>query len=309
MKKSFLLVALGCATLGFGCTTDIDVRTSDFTPPTTKAANPPPASAGERRLLTATSTDGVHFTPTGTVFTEQGNVPDVVIADDGTLYVYYVAQGIEAGKETTPVAISSNNGVTWTYHLLQLNGWPSNKAPSDPDVVILDDGTFRMYYTTNVEGKKLGIAYADSEDGIVFTYKGPALSAPFTVIDSSTMYFDGTWHMFVLDEKKPQQYHATSTDGKTFTLASTSPISPGKPGYIISNPTFENDTMRMFGFSLGEKNIRSFTTTDAATWTADDIALDATAASTLGSNYIQDMTVAELTDGTYLMVYVTEYAD
>lgn len=309
MNKLLLSALLGIAALGFGCTSSVAVQTSDFTPPTTKAENPPPESAGERRLLTATSTDGVHFTPTGTVFTEQGNVPDVVVTDDGTLYLYYIGQGIEEGKETTPVAISVDNGATWTYHFITQNNWPTPRPPSDPDVVLLDDGTFRMYYTTDLGRGKLGIAYADSSDGIAFTYKDAALSVPFTVIDSSTMYMDGMWHMFVLDEKKPQQYHATSVDGKTFSLVSTSPVTLPKPGYIISNPTFEDDTMRMFGFSLRDSDIRSFTTTDAETWSADDIALDATDASTLGSGFIQDMTVASLADGTYLMVYVTEYAD
>ena len=321
MKKYLSFVLMGIVILGFGCSSasessvsdaDVQTQTSDFTPPTEKAENPPPASAGERRLLTATSTDGIHFTPTGEIFTEQGNVPDIVVTDEGTIYLYYIGQGIEEGKETMPVAISSDNGKTWTYHFTTRLNWPStsDRPPSDPDIVLLDDGTFRLFFTTNVkQDNTLGIAYAESPDGIAFTYKGVALSPTHNLNDSSTMFFDGLWHMFVLDEKTGEQHHATSTDGKTFTLTTPSTVELPLRGYIISNPTFNGSMMRLFGFSLPDSNIRSFTTTDATTWTADDIALDATAASTLGSGYIQDMAVAELADGSYFMVYVSEYPE
>lgn len=109
---------------GCGNTPTSDVRlsaldTSDFTPPTGRAANPPANSAGERRLLTAASTDGEHFTATGKILTDQANVPDIIVEDDGTLRVYYVGQSIEEGKEeSTAVAISQDNGESWEFNTL-----------------------------------------------------------------------------------------------------------------------------------------------------------------------------------------------
>jgi hypothetical protein len=301
---SFLIVLPGCGTIA----TSVVSPAGTFTPPTGEATNPPPASAGERRLVTATSTDGLHFTPTGKVFTEQGNVPDAVVTNDGTIFVYYIGQGIEAGKdkETTAVATSTNNGATWTYNFLTYKNWPTSRPPSDPDVVLLDDGSFRMYFTNSISPTKIGIDYADSPDGFTFSYVGNALTAPTSVVDSSSFFFNGQWHMFVLNEKTGEQYHATSADGITFALATPSVVTLPKKNYIIGNPLIDGTTLRMFGFTLG--NMRTFTTTDVNTWTAEDIVLEGNSTNTLGSNYIQDMAVTKLNNGTYLMVYVVGYA-
>lgn len=280
---------------------------SDFLPPVGRLVNPPPASAGERRLLLAYSTDGIHFTASGEVLTDQGNVPDIIVEPDGTIRVYYIGQSINPNQEeNTVVAISKDNGATWTFRNLTYKNWPQPRDPSDPDVVLLDDGTYRMYYTTSLTSDKLGIVYATSPDGITFTYQGESLRGPGDVVDSTTMHYDGLWHMYVLQEKEPGQLHATSTDGLTFTLTSTQPIKLPNERYVISNQLIEGDSWRMFGFNLQEKNIRSFTTTDGSAWTSGDIALEGDAVATLGSNYIQDSSVAKLSDGSYLMVYVSE---
>lgn len=287
---------------------------SDFAPPVGRSDDPPPSSAGERRILLAYSDDGVHFTSEGEILSDQANVPDMIVEEDGTIRVYYIGQGIEDSKETTAMAMSKDNGTTWTFHLLTFEDFPQPRDPSDPDVVLLDDGTYRMYYTSSLKdasGKnidRIGILYADSEDGITFIYGGEALRNrdDLDAADSTTMYFDGLWHMFTLQEKVLGQIHATSTDGLSFTLLDQPMVYMPEDRYIISNPLIEGDTLRMFGFTLADKNIRSFTTTDMMNWVSDDIALDGDEAATLGTNYIQDSTVAKLADGRYLMVYVSE---
>lgn len=282
--------------------------TSDFTPPLGRPENPPPASAGERRLLTATSTDGVHFTATGAILTDQGNVPDIIVDPDGTIRVYYIGQSIEEGKEeNTVVALSRDDGTTWEFKKLTFIDLPQPRDPSDPDVVLLEDGTYRMYYTSSIPGDVLGIVYAESPDGITFTYGGVSLqNTTGDAIDSSTTLFGDTWYMTVLQEKVDGQLYATSTDGYTFTLGEDSMLTLPGNRYVASNAMIEGDTLRMFAFSLAEKDIRSFTTSDFLNWTADDVALDGDAAATLGSNYIQDSSVGMLADGTYFMVYVSE---
>lgn len=280
---------------------------SDFAPPHGSAANPPANSAGERRLILAYSDDGIHFESTEKILTDQANVPDVIIESDGTLHIYYIGQSIEKGKgENTVRATSKDNGETWTFEKLTYKNLPQPLDPSDPDIVLLDDGTYRLYYTSGF-GDHLGIVYAESDDGITFTYKGVSLENTDgkDAVDSNTFFFDGLWHMFVLQEKVQGQLHATSEDGKTFTLVSEDNLRLPKDGYIINNPVIEGDALRMFGFNLQIKNIRSFTTSDVKTWVADDIALDGTEETTLGTDYIQDSAIAKLNDGRYIMIYVS----
>lgn len=280
---------------------------SEFVPTQGSSSNPPPASAGERRLLLAYSEDGIHFTPTGQILTDQANVPDAVIEEDGTLRVYYIGQSIENGKEeNTAVAISTDNGASWTFRKLTFKNFPQPRDPSDPDVVLLEDGTYRMYYTSSY-GDHLGIVYAESDDGITFTYKGECLENTDgkDAVDSNTFFFDGLWHMYVLQEKVQGQLHATSEDGFTFKLTNEGVLRLPLERYIVNNPVIENNQVRMFAFSLAEKNIRSFTTSDLKNWKADDIALEGDDASTLETNYIQDSTIVHLQDGRYIMIYVS----
>lgn len=284
--------------------------TSDFTPPIGRPSNPPPASAGERRLMTATSTDGLHFTPTGKILTDQGNVPDLIAELDGTLRVYYIGQSIETGKqESTVMASSKDHGLTWEFHTLTFVNIPQPRDPSDPDVVLLEDGTYRMYYTSHISTEKIGILYADSPDGITFTYGGQSLEGVGSVIDSTTMLVDGVWHMFVLQPKEIGQLHATSTDGKSFAFVDQDVISIPDTSYFLSNPLPGSSPLRMFGFSFPQKNIRTFTTMDMNTWVADDVALNADATTTLDTMCLQDNSVAQQEDGTYFMVYVSEISE
>lgn len=282
--------------------------TSDFTPPIGRPENPAPKSSGERRLLTATSTDGEHFTATGKILTDQGGVPDILVEEDGTIRVYYIGQTIEEGKEeNTVVAISKDNGATWEFKKLTFKNFTQQRDPADPDVVLLDDGTYRMYYTASLDTKnKIGILYADSPDGITFTYKGESLRGTESIIDSTTLFFDGLWHMYVLQEKAIGQLYATSVDGLKFTFTSEPEVKLPMGGYVISNALIEGDEVRMFGFNLKSENIRTFTTSDMTNWTAGDIAIEGSATANLGSSYIQDLSVVQLQDGSYFMVYVSE---
>lgn len=299
------LLVTGCAPVG---NLYVDTVTSSaFTPPQGRALNPQENSAGERRLLIATSTDGIRFTPTGAILTDQGNVPDALIDAQGNIVVYYVGQSIEQGKEENTVrAVSQDNGETWEFQELTFKNFTQPRDPADPDVVLLDNGTYRMYYTSNTSKGSLGILYADSSDGVTFTHKGTALTDSLGVIDSTTSFFNGMWHMYVLEERGGGQLYATSTDGKTFQFASQKQLRFPLEKYIASNALSEGNEVRMFAFSLPEKNIRSFTTHDMETWTSSDVALTGDSATTLGSLYIQDSTTVQLANGTYLMIYVSE---
>lgn len=280
---------------------------SDFIPPLGSPQNPPPESAGERRLLLARSSDGLQFTADGTILTDQGNVPDAVVDANGRIYLYYIGQSIDPNKpESTVVALSDDHGVSWSFRTLQLNDWPQPRDPSDPDVVILPDGSFRMFYTTSLANGRLGIAYADSPDGISFTYQAEALSSPTgNVIDSTTFQWNDRWYMYVLNDRQPNQLLATSLDGKTFTLGEDPVLTLPLPHYIVSNPLMTDEAVRLFGFSLSSADIRSFTSSDMTNWQADAVALSGDAVATYNTSYIQDSTVVPLADGSYVMIYVS----
>lgn len=280
---------------------------SDFVPPTGRVANAKEYTAGVRRILTATSADGVRFTPTGNLFSDRANVPDVLVDDDGTIRVYYIGQGIEANKEeTTAVALSRDGGVSWEYRLLTFKDFPMRRDPSDPDVVRLADGTYRMYYTSSVSATKLGIVYADSPDGMTFTYEGVAFEVEGeSMVDSSTVYANGLWHMYADQHGIAGQTHATSADGRVFTRADNLVRLPGD-GYYISDEIVVDDVIRLYAFSFADKNARVFTSTDGSSWTEGDVALTADDETTRGTGYLQDVNVAKLADGTYFMAYVTE---
>lgn len=286
--------------------TSVKPTTSDeFIPPTGRGANPPPNSAGERRVMIARSKDGKTFAATGTILSDRANVSDVVVDPDGTVRVYYMGQGIDPRKEeNTALALSTDGGTTWSYHKLTYLNFPQPRDPSDPDVVRLEDGTYRMYYTSSVSPSKLGIFYAESPDGMVFTHKGQSIEGPHDAADSTTVYFNGLWHMFFGQEAVQGQLYATSKDGRTFTLAANPQLRLPLGGYYATNGIVEDGTLRMFAFNFQEKNIRAFTTADMIRWEAAGVALEATDETTLSTGYLQDLSVARLKDGDYLMTYV-----
>jgi len=284
----------------------VAASTSDFTPPVGPSIGTEVPPWGKRRLMTATSVDGITFTPTGKILTDRANVPDLVTDPDGTLRLYYIGQGIVEGQsETTAMALSRDHGATWEFHLLSFSDLKDpNHLPSDPDVVLLADGTYRMFYTTSVSAGNIGIAYADSTDGISFTYKDIALSAESSVVDSTTFFADGEWHMLVLPETGGGQLHATSADGMNFSLTNTTRIPLQDPSYILSNPLPDTETSHIIGFSLPRNNLRRFAREQDGSWTMEGVVLAGNSNSLLDATYIQDLSVAKQEDGTYLMVYV-----
>lgn len=280
-----------------------------FTPPVGRATNPPKNSAGERRVNIATSPDGMTFVPTGEILTDQANVPDAVVGEDGTLYVYYIGQSITKNEEDTVVAVSKDDGATWTYHLLTFLDLPNTKPPSDPDVVMLPDGTFRMFYTCDFGPGALGIRYADSPDGFTFTHKGIALRPEINVIDSTTFRVGDTWTMLVLDEKDAKQYTATSTDGATFTLTGDVTLQTAdRRMYFLANPIPGVSPTTLLGFSDPGTNIyRAFSTSDGEAWIgASTESMTGTMAALHDGTYLQDLSVAQISDGSYLLFYVTD---
>ncbi len=286
--------------------TELAVVSATYVPPTGADESSGVETPGRRRLMTATSADGLSFTKTNEIVTDQANVPDMVMAADGTIYLYFAGWEMGDRNNATGVAISDDQGNTWEFHNVDIAGSNGMAHSGDPDAVLLDDGTFRLYTTFNLPGTRTeAIFRSEGTDGIHFTAEGVAFQADPAALDSNTYLVGDTWHMMTLSGQTTQSYEATSADGKTFAKLSRKRYTIKGEDIVMSNVIQIDGGYRMYGFT--RTDIRSFFSKDGATWTADPgvrLALDAS--SGLESKYVKDPSVIRLKDGTYLMVYVTQ---
>lgn len=131
------------------------------------------------KFFRATSTDGVKFTKTpgagttGAVFEPSGStslisVPDLIVLPDGRWRMYFV--GYDGNRMES--AVSTDLGMTWTKEgLIEIAGMESSRTQVDPDVILLANGKFRLYFTAPVSGRSLSnkrIYSATSSDGRTF---------------------------------------------------------------------------------------------------------------------------------------------
>lgn len=281
--------------------------TSDFTPPVGREPNAVRESPGEFRLLSATSPDGLTFTRTNQIISDQANVPDMIVDDKGRIFLYYTMSKVGNVKDACAVAISSDNGKTWVYKLAKFNGI-QRQALSDPDVVRLPDGTIRLYGTTQI-GKNIGIVVGESKDGITFDVKGTAFEvAGENALDSITFQFGDQWHIMTLaNEGIENMHYGTSSDGLKFTYKERVNFRADNKPYAPSNGLVVSNGYRMYAFTIPD--IRSFISTDGKTWKIEEgvrLAFDKT--NPLESEFVKDAAVVKLANGTYFMVYATRLA-
>jgi predicted GH43/DUF377 family glycosyl hydrolase len=178
--------------------------------------NPPP-NQGNRTLFVATSTDGIQFgspaqlpsssldlSPEGTIFQ---SVPDLVQLSDGTILLYYVANG-----SSTASMRSTDGGLTWIQDSDYRLGTAAtgevdpSAAYVDPDVVLETNGKSTMFlayseFETTCGG--LGcqrFRIARSDDGLKFEMEEDDLlvaeGSALGLIDPDVYQTaDGEWHM------------------------------------------------------------------------------------------------------------------
>jgi hypothetical protein len=303
--------AILTATLALAAAQDVpEPLTSDFTPPRGAIrTRDKEEGAWQKRLLTATSTDGLTFTRTNQIVTDQANVPDLVMDPRGRLYLYYSGGTVGDRSNVIAVAISDDQGKTWAFKYVEIDGGGRMAPPGDPDIRILDDGTFRLYFTAGAAGARVpNIFYAEGRDGIHFIFQGPAFAREGQVIiDSFTFPAGGLWHMYTLSETE-QLWYATSEDGKSFTAADRPRLTANGRPYLPTNEIVLDDgRIRAYAFTPGNRgDIRSFLTSDGRSWEAEQgIRLAVDPENGLESDFVKDAAVIRLTNGTYLMVYVT----
>ncbi len=260
-----------------------------------------------KRMLLATSTDGLNFTRTNLVFADQANTPSMVVDKNGWIYLYYSGETVGEKINAAGVAISKDNGKTWLHKYVNIIDGNQVKTGTDPDVEILEDGTFRIYFISrDFKSPTPKIYYAEGTDGYNFTYGGVSFEENGDAIDSSTFLIGDLWHQFTLVGNTMSHYHATSEDGKTFTLYKKEDFTFNNESYVMANEIQTDDGVRFYAFNLRDKNFISFFSTDGYTWKVEDgsrLSFDKN--SQLESKYIKDPAVAKLADGSYIMAYVT----
>ena len=298
---------------------------NNSTPPsktsvTTKAFSSP-VGAGDhegiegpwaRRLLGAYSNDGLTWTKTNTIITDQADVPSLVVDGAGILYMYYYGWTVGTLQNVPAVATSADNGATWTFHYLQFSGFPGRGDVSDPDVVY-ENGIFRMYGTSR-HGGNAHILYGEGTDGITFDYKGVAFQ-PVGLDAGVTSVFkagDG-WNMYSLAslglsgrEEGGKHWFATSADGTSFTSNSSTYFRIGNEAYFNGNVTSVEDGYRMYLFSESGNGIRSWFSSNGEIWELEDgirLTLDTSGGKEM--RYVGDPDIVQLPDGRFFMVYAT----
>jgi hypothetical protein len=302
-----LLATFGAAAL-FGQTA-LTAPASDFTPPTGAVRTfRKEEGAWQKRLMTATSLDGLNFVRTGRIVTDQANVPDFVMDRNGRLYLYYTGGTVGERSNVIAVAISGDQGRSWGLRYVEIEG-AGGPHPGDPDVRLLEDGSFRMFYTAGAPGSQVPeIFYAESKDGIHFTLRGSAFRLPGQVVmDSFTVPIAGRWHMYTLSETDALR-HAVSENGTAFTPLDQPRFMVNGRAYIPTNEIVLPDgRVRAYAFTPGNRgDIRSWVTADGNSWDAEPgVRLSLNTEGGLEQDFVKDCAVVRLVDGTYLMAYVT----
>ncbi|AVP99446.1 hypothetical protein C7S18_20735 [Ahniella affigens] len=290
---------LAAATHGGDCTR---------VPPTGAAAGTNFTMPGSIRLRLARAGDhGAPFVRADLTVLDQAATASMVLFG-GVPYLYYTAHQIAAGQDGAALSIGTANGNSWQHCLLSFSGLPSGVRTVDPDVILRPGGGLRMYFTSNLVSNpaRFGIHYADSTDGLNWTYVGEAFLHPsHSVLDSTTaMTTDGTWHQYVLDAGSIAMSHASSATASTFTFVDESQRLIDGQAYKLAQAFSTATGLRIYAGGPGNQQIRSFTTSDGVTLAASPtIHLSFVSGQPHESTLIKDPAVVQLGDGSYLMAY------
>ncbi len=266
------------------------------------------------RLMVAYSDDGLDWERTDWIVSEQADVPDIEIDENGCLYLYYTAWEIDGGFiNQTHVAISDDYGETWTYKFINIEGLSTLDTGSplvDPDIQILDDGTFRLYLTHDSDGGDSGAPqshYFESDDGINFTFVGVAFEDDENraVLDPSILQLDDDeWIFFAGGLGNGGNWFGTSDDGTDFETDSMKLDYEGN-SYMMANGLAVDGGYRFYSFSNTTDFILSWFSEDGYEWEAEEVVLEVDESSGLESKHVKDPTVIQLPDGSYIMIYKT----
>lgn len=259
---------------------------SDITPGS-GAGTPPPGQESQdgpwnHRVMSATSSDGLTWVKDDRIIADQASVPDAILDNDGNIRVYYVDW---YNNHVVSVALS-HDGINWIYKKAVIEGEIAGSqggiSPVDPDIVLLPDGRYRLYYM--YAGK---IYSAISNYGINFVREGGVrYQQEGMLYDPDVVKMGDIWRMFV--SLGLRNLSTVSNDGLSFSRENELPFD----GSVSSTIPVENG-YRMYYMWQGD--IFSSFSSDGGNWVSEGLRLDNSG----------DPTVIKLPNGTYKMFYKT----
>lgn len=218
----------------------------------------------DHRVQRATSPDGLNFTVEDQLLLEHASVPDGILRPDGSVWVYFVNGN--PGQHAIFIAERQSDGTLDTIDCVRMDGAINGNAV-DPDIVLLPDGRYRLYYFQGwfVQGgppppdEPHPMYSAISDDGIHFTVEGVALSLDGGGTDPTvTRVDDDSWLMAVTHPDGVLL--ASGSDGAAFTLTGQS-FESG-----ISEIWRFEDRLRLYVMGMRGLEIHE-STNDGAEWT------------------------------------------
>ncbi len=246
---------------------------SDLTPSVGRGIAPPGAKGNgpwATGIRLATSTDGVTFTPTGEILTDQAGVPNLLLDNEKRLRSYYVNfQGNHIA-----VAIQMAPG-KWIYKKVRVENLPGDNFPPnlpvDPCVVLLADGRYRLYYMQPTRqaanGPETSILSAISADGINFKREAgvrlPGFGPDKNVYDPTVLITPTATYLW----SGPDGAHfATSSDGLTF--SDNGPFKIGDKLFMTwAAAALPEGGYRIYGNTVGPgSTMASAFSTDGKNW-------------------------------------------
>ncbi len=231
-------------------------------------------------LVLLESSDGANFT-NRQVFVERAGVPCILRESKGRLSAVFQWFPFDRREAFDKVAVvfSSDEGNTWTKpELVVVKDLPEDyQRPFDPTLVQLDDGRFRLYFTSHSPTNRTPAIYsAIGADAIHFSFEPGARLADEgkKVVDCSVAKLGETWHMFAPVEgpSSSEGYHAVSEDGLSFKRLTNVRVDNRRSSWI-GNVLTVGKELRFFG--SGGDGGWTAKSSDGSTWELISTALHA----------------------------------
>jgi hypothetical protein len=293
--------------------------TSDFTPCVGAPSGATITPAAGRALM-AYSTNGFDFqrpaNPSDGILIDRAGVTDGVVLPDGRLLVYFVngceaPNGTQNNMNVVVVAVSDQQGIpgSWVFKDVQFTGIPASEGFSpgivDPNVVLLPDGSLRLFVTMFRPGSgttsNAAYSFHSADGGFTFSFEGFRYDG--TLDPENYRFSDSDWQIIT----GGPEGHALSTDGgNTFNSLGMFPIPPG--GGAVHEIAVTDKPGEYRAYASTPDGIKSFLATSApwTTWTEEaGYRLQVSTTTGLESCNVSFPTVLKLGPGNYLMIYLS----
>ena len=236
------------------------------------------------------------------------SVPDVIF-DGENIRVYYSNMTLSVLPNYWFQVAISGDGSSWEYRDIETE-LPEGMGGFDPDVVRLDNGSYRMYYygAPITEGDPAlypgphKIYFQTSDDGINFQGECLAYEGEWRYADPDVIQMGNVWRMFL--SKPPKTISTISHDnGLSFSFERELPFDGSVTGTVAVPGGY-----RIYYHRGLPPRIYSAFSADGENWVEDaGVRLEAGGAGALDEGGVESPSVVRMPDNTYRMYYHSIY--